>query len=52
MKDVILRFFKKLDYKGRLLIPAPIKNHFKTDEYYVELHDDCIKLIPVKKERS
>nr|DAQ91828.1 MAG TPA: MraZ protein [Caudoviricetes sp.] len=46
---IILRFFKKLDEKNRVLIPSAIIKKVKSKEYYIELLDDnTIRLIPIK----
>lgn len=50
MEELILRYMKKLDEMGRITVPAEMRKVFG-EEYYVELYEDYIKLIPIKKEK-
>lgn len=53
MDKVVLRYFKVLDKKNRVLIPKAITNIIKDTRFYVELLEDgTIKLIPQKKEKK
>lgn len=45
---MILRFFKKVDNRNSVSIPKNIVEKFGK-EYYMEIHEDKIILIPVKK---
>ena len=45
---MIMRFFKKLDVRNSILIPKKVVEEFGR-EYYMEIYEDKIILIPVKK---
>ena len=45
---MILRLIKKLDFHNAILIPKKIVEKFGK-EYYMEIYEDKIVLIPVKK---
>lgn len=45
---MLFRFFKKIDKANKLFIPAVAIEKFGR-EYYLEIHEDKIILIPVKK---
>lgn len=45
---MIMRFFKKLDVRNSILIPKKVVEKFG-GEYYMEIYEDKIILIPVKK---
>jgi len=45
---MILRFFKKVDNRNSVSIPKKIVEKFGK-EYYMEIHEDKIVLIPIKK---
>lgn len=47
-EPTILRVFKKLDNKRRIAIPKMITDAINATDFYIELHEDCIKLIPIK----
>lgn len=47
---MILRFFKKIDKAGKIFIPKIAVSKFGT-EFYLEIHEDKIILIPIKKGR-
>ena len=45
---MLIRFFKKVDSNGKIFIPKVVtKNCGK--EFYLEVHQDKIVLIPIKK---
>ena len=45
---MLIRFFKKVDSNGKIFIPKVVTENFGK-EYYLEVHQDKIVLIPVKK---
>ena len=45
---MIMRFFKKVDNRNTILLPKKIIEKFGK-EYYMEIYEDKIVLIPVKK---
>ena len=45
---MIMRLFKKLDVRNCILLPKKVVEHFGK-EYYMEIYEDKIILIPVKK---
>jgi hypothetical protein len=45
---MLIRFFKKVDSNGKIFIPKVVIENFGK-EYYLEVHQDKIVLIPVKK---
>jgi len=45
---MIMRLFKKLDVRNFILIPKKVVEKFGK-EYYMEIYDDKIILVPVKK---
>ena len=48
--DVVLRYYKVLDKKNRVLIPNAIIKQQKAKGFYVELHENGnIVLVPVKE---
>ena len=46
---MLLRLFKKLDFHNSVRIPKKVVEKFG-NEYYMEVYDDKIVLIPIKKE--
>ena len=46
---MVLRFYKKTDNRNSVSIPKQINEKFGK-EYYMEVYEDKIVLIPVKKE--
>lgn len=42
---LLYRFFKKLDGGKKIYIPSKAIDMFG-EEYYMEIYEDCIKLIP------
>lgn len=47
-KKLLLKFYKVVDILGRIVIPAQVRKKFG-DEYYLEVYEDYVKLIPAKK---
>lgn len=48
--EVVLRYYKVLDKKNRVLIPSAIIKKQKAKGFYVELHENGnIVLVPVKE---
>lgn len=45
---MIMRFFKKVDSRNTILLPKKIIEKFGK-EYYMEIYEDKIILVPVKK---
>lgn len=45
---MIMRFFKKIDSRNTILLPKKIIEKFGK-EYYMEIYEDKIILVPVKK---
>lgn len=45
---MIMRFFKRLDTRNTILLPKKVIENFGR-EYYMEIYEDKIILIPVKK---
>ena len=45
---MLMRFFKKLDIHNTIGIPKIVREKFG-DEYYMEVYEDKIVLVPIKK---
>jgi len=53
VESAILRYMVRIDKKRRVVLPKAIVDPTNAEEFYIELHEDCIKLIPIiKKERG
>lgn len=51
MEKIIMRLFKKAEKtQGKMVIPKAILNKLGY-EFYMEIYEDYIKLIPVGKEK-
>lgn len=48
---MILKFFKKLDCRNCINIPKVVVERFGR-EYYLEIYDNYIKIIPAKSEKE
>jgi hypothetical protein len=46
----VLRYYKKMDYKNRIVIPKVITDRVNSDEFYVEYDGKRIILVPIKKQ--
>lgn len=45
---MLLRFFKRLDTNNKITIPKQVAEKFGR-EFYMEIHQDKIVLVPLKK---
>lgn len=45
---MLMKFFKKVDKNNKIFIPKAVVENFGK-EFYMEIHQDKIVLIPIKK---